>query len=178
MEKESLRKGLKRLEEYVGKQGCSRMFLEENETVPMDTLVVPLKIGEELSVDISCNFVDVSEYGSILQFYGQVVLTEMQKEQPESFAEERILGLLNALNRMIPIGQFLYLADGAGENMIGMRYTLLTELEDERELNKCMQVLQLLMQIYELLCSGLLLLLDGNPVAEVMQTLEELLGQR
>lgn len=177
MEKEDLKTGLKRLEEHVGKQGVSCMFLEESGAVPMDTLVVPLKIGEELSVDISCNFVDVSEFGSILQFYGQIILTEMIKEQPGILTEERILGLLNELNRMIPIGQFLYLTDGSGEKMIGMRDTMLTGLEDERELDKCLQVLQMLMQIYELLCSGLLLLLDGNPLETVMQTLAELLSQ-
>ena len=74
MEKRKLRQGLKRLEEYLKGMGVSSIFLEENKELPMDSLMIPLKIGQELSIDITCNFVEVPDMGSILQFYGQLVI--------------------------------------------------------------------------------------------------------
>ncbi len=178
MEKEQLREGLKRLHDYVQKLDFHSRFLEEDSMVPMDSLAIPLQVGEELSVDISCNFVEMEDVGNILQFYGQIVVNEMLKEAEASVSDVDILDLLNALNRLIPIGQFLYLFDRADEErekVIGMRYTMLTELDSAAELKKCGNVLLLLMQIYDLLCSALLLVLDGNSVEETLRTMEELL---
>ena len=86
MEKRKLRQGLKRLEEYLKGMGVSSIFLEENKELPMDSLMIPLKIGQELSIDITCNFVEVPDMGSILQFYGQLVIGEMMEEEPKAMA--------------------------------------------------------------------------------------------
>lgn len=179
MEKKQLRERLKKLGDYVKELDFPAVFLEEGAEAPMDSLLIPLQIGEELSVDLSCNFVELPDLGEILQFYGQIVLDEMLEEAPKDISDEEILRLLNALNQMIPIGQLLYLfdeADGSVPKVIGMRYTMLTELDGETEWKKCAIALALLMQIYELLCSSLLLLVDGSPVENIIDKMKEFLG--
>lgn len=176
MEKEQLREGLKRLEAYIKKLDLGSIFLEENSTVPMDTLIIPLKAGEDLSIDISCNYVELPENGTILQFYGQIVLNEALREASVHISNGDILNLINGLNRVIPVGQFLYLFDEADEKadkVIGIRYTALTGLDDEAELKKCARILMLLMQVYELLGSSLLLLFDGTSVGETLRILTQ-----
>lgn len=175
MGKEQLRNGLKQLDEYIHGMDLQSVFLEESAEVPMDTLAVPLKIGEELSIDISCNFVETPEVGNILQFYGQLVLTEVLKEAADTVTENDILALLNELNRMVPVGQLLYLTDEPGEKIVGIRDTILTDLDGESEMKKCMDVLMMLTQVYELLCSSLLVLLEEHSVETTIQIINELL---
>lgn len=145
----------------------------------MDCLLIPLRVGEDLSIDISCNFVDVPDMGSILQFFGQLRLNEMLAEAQAPVSDYDILNLINELNSMLPIGQLLYLHNEEqgedAEKALGIRYTVLTELNDKRELDKCGHVLILLMQVYELLGSSLILLMDGNSVEETLERLKELL---
>lgn len=178
MEKEQLKEGLKRLDAYAKQLDFPSVLLEENDTVPMDSLVISLQMEKDLSIDISCNFVEIPEVGNILQFYGQIVLNAIIEESGKTISNEDILYLINALNRMIPIGQLLYLYDAvndSAEKIIGIRYTMMTELDNEIELKKCAEVLMMLMQIYEILCSSLLLLIDGNSVETTLLMIEELL---
>ena len=177
MEKRKLRQGLKRLEEYLKGMGVSSIFLEENKELPMDSLMIPLKIGQELSIDITRNFVEVPDMGSILQFYGQLVIGEMMEEEPKAMAKERVLCLIDALNHMLPVGQMLFMDEGENDKRIGIRYTMLTDLDCEKEWEKCVYVLRMLMQAYELLCSSLLLFMDGSPVEEVMQAIGALMEE-
>lgn len=176
---DQLREGLKKLEAYVRELDFQSTLLEKSAVVPMDCLLIPLRVGEDLSIDISCNFVHVPEVGSLLQFYGQVRLNEMLEEAAAPVSDFDIMNLINELNSMLPIGQLLYVrnADQSGESekALGIRYTMLTGLNDENELDKCGHVLMLLMQIYELLGSSLILLMDGNSVEKTLETLKELL---
>lgn len=176
---DQLREGLKKLEAYVRELDFQSTLLEKSAVVPMDCLLIPLRVGEDLSIDISCNFVNVPEVGNLLQFYGQVRLNEMLAEASAPVSDFDILNLINELNSMLPIGQLLYVrnADPSGEpeKALGIRYTMLTGLDNESELDKCGHVLMLLMQIYELLGSSLILLMDGNSVEKTLETLKELL---
>lgn len=173
-----LRKGLKRLDAYIKELEFQSMFLEESSVVPMDSLLIPLHAGEELSIDISCNYVYVPDTGNLLQFYGQLMLDDMLAEAPAAVSDYDILSLINELNSMLPAGQLLYLRDGAGgkpEKALGIRYTMLTGLDTETELEKCAQILVLLTQVYELLGSSLILLLSGDSVEETMAAIRRLL---
>ncbi len=176
---DQLREGLKRLDSYVRKLDFQSTLLEKSAVVPMDCLLIPLRVGEDLSIDISCNFVDMPEFGCLLQFYGQLGLNEMLAEAAVPVSDYDIMSLINELNSMLPVGQFLYLRNeeqgGETQKALGIRYTMLTGLNDERELEKCGHVLMLLMQVYELLGSGLVLLLDGNSVEETLDALRQLL---
>ena len=53
MNKAELRKGLQRLKEYLAGQEFESMLLEEGEEAALDSLILPLEINEELSLDIS-----------------------------------------------------------------------------------------------------------------------------
>lgn len=176
---EQLREGLRKLDSYVKELDFQSTLLEKSAVVPMDCLLIPLRVGEELSIDISCNFVDVPDVGNLLQFYGQLRLNEMLAEAPAPVSDYDILNLINELNSMLPVGQLLYLRNEEpgeeAEKALGIRYTVLTELNDERELDKCGRILMLLMQVYELLGSSLVLLMDGNSVEETLEKLKELL---
>ncbi len=178
MEKEELREGLQRLQTHVEQYELESVFLEEGEDAPLDSLVIGLEISEELSLDLTCNFVDLQDYGSMLQFYGQLELDGMMKESPETLTESVILQMVNALNKVISVGQLLYMQDEtAPEHTIGMRYTMLTELDSEEELEKCVDIIELMMDIYELLCSVLILILDGDNVQEAMETVAKLIQE-
>lgn len=179
MNHEQLRDGLKRLHSYVRQLDFQSTFIEESPEVPMDSLVIPLHIGEELSIDISCNFIEVQNIGPILQFYGQLILDEVLKEADAPVSGERILDFANRLNLILPIGQLLYLSDendANGQKILGIRYTIPTELDKESELKKCVKILMLLMQIYELLCSCLLLFIDGDSMETILDTIHNLLN--
>lgn len=177
---DQLREGLKRLDAYVRELDFQSTLLESSAVVPMDCLLIPLRVGEDLSIDISCNFVNVPKVGNLLQFYGQVRLNEMLAEAAVApVSDFDLMNLINELNSMLPIGQLLYVRNtdqgGEPEKSIGIRYTMLTELKDERELDQCGHVLMLLMQVYELLGSSLILLMDGKSVEETLETLKQLL---
>ena len=176
MKKAELREGLQRLKAYLGGRGFESMLLEEGAEMELDSLLLPLEINDELSIDISCNFVHVPEFGYMLQYYGHLEVDGLFAENPESFTEYNVLQMLNAMNQMIPVGQFLFMqeqADGEEQNVIGIRYTMLTALDNEVEMEKCVSVIQFLMHIYELLCSGLMLLLEGETVQSALHIIAD-----
>ncbi len=180
MNKEELREGLKRLEAYVGEQGIKNMFLEEGKEAAMDTLLLGLEMEEDLSIDISCNFVYAPDFGNVLQYYGQLELTSIMEENPQAFTELNIYQMINALNRELPVGQFLYMQEEAEEqvrHLIGIRYTMLTDLDDEAELEKCFSIVEMLMNIYEVLCSTLLLLMEGESLGNAMDIMAGLMEE-
>ncbi len=86
--------------------------------------------------------------------------------------------MINRLNQTLPVGQLLYM-QGQGEeeprHAIGIRYTMLTDLDEEKELDKCGNVIKMLMNIYEVLCSTLLLLLEGESLESAMDIVEHLM---
>lgn len=171
MKKEELREGLKRLYDYVSKIELKSLFLEEGVQADMDTLLLGLEIGEELSIDISCNYVYAPEFGNVLQYYGQMELNQILEENPEAFTELNVHRMINALNQTLPVGQILYMQEENNEetrHLLGIRYTMLTDLESEAELKKCVSIIEMLMNIYEVLCSTILLLLDGEPLDSAM----------
>lgn len=179
MNKTELREGLLRLREYLNSQDYESIFLEEGKEAALDSLILPLEIGEELSMDISCNFVHVPEFGDMLQYYGHMEADGLFEENPESFTEFNVLQLLNALNQMIPVGQFLFMQDqmdGEEKSMIGIRYTMLTALDNEAEMEKCVSVIKFLMHIYELLCSSLMLLLEGETVQSALDIIVDVIN--
>ena len=53
----------------------------------------------------------------------------------------------------------------------------MTGLDSEDELEKCIDIIELMMDIYELLCSVLILILDGDTVQEAMETVAELVQE-
>lgn len=178
MEKEKLREGLKRLDAYAEKMEFHSVFLEEGPEVELDSLVFGLEMEGDLSVDISCNFVHTEEAGSILQFYGQLELDGLREEEPDVFQEKNVLQLVNMLNKIIPVGQFLYMEkERDGENALGIRYTMLTDLGSEAELKKCVHVLQLLGDAYELLCSMILLLAEGESLESAIKVVTEVMNE-
>lgn len=180
MKREELREGLKKLEAYVSKQGIKNMFLEEGKQAAMDTLLLGLEMDEDLSIDISCNFVHAPEFGNVLQYYGQLELTSIMEENPQAFTELNIYQMINALNRELPVGQFLYLQEEGEEqvhHLIGIRYTMLTDLDDESELAKCFSIVEMLMNIYEVLCSTLLLLMEGESLGNAMDIMAGLMEE-
>ena len=61
--------------------------------------------------------------------------------------------------------------DQEARHLIGIRYTMLTELDDEAELAKCVSIIEMLMNIYEVLCSTILLLLEGESLNSAMEIL-------
>lgn len=179
MNKAELRKGLQKLKEYLAGQEFESMLLEEGEEAALDSLILPLEINDELSLDISCNFVHVPEFGDMLQYYGHLEVDELFAENPESFTEFNVLQLLNALNQMIPVGQFLFMqdqAEGGEQSVIGIRYTMLTALDNETEMEKCVSVIKFLMHIYELLCSSLVLLLEGETVQNALNIIGDVIN--
>ena len=90
-EKKELREGLKKLDVYANQLGINSLFLEEGPTVAMDSLILGLAIGGELSIDITCNFIHVPELGNVVQFYGQLQLDQILEEEPNAFTEQSIL---------------------------------------------------------------------------------------
>lgn len=180
MNKKRLRERLKKLDVYVKKLDFQSTFLEESAVVGMDSLIISLKMGEELSIDISCNYVEVPDVGSILQFYGQLMLNEVFDNAGVVLTEQELLYLVNELNSMLPVGQFIYLSSleaNDGKKAAGLRYTMLTELDQDSEFAKCTRVLMMLMKDYELLCSALMLLLDGDSVEEALETIRQVLEE-
>lgn len=180
MDKKELRDGLKRLEAYGRQNELKCVFLEEGKDVSMDSLVFALRREEDMSIDISCNFVSVPDCGSILQFFGQLELAGIRGENPDAFTELNMTRLVNMLNRMIPMGQMLYMQDeenGEMKDAIGIRYTMFTELDQETEYQKCMTIFKLLMDDYELLCSMLYLLTDGESLDSAMQIVTNLMAE-
>lgn len=180
MKKKELREGLQRLDAYVSDQGFKSLFIKEGKGAAMDSLLLGLEIEEDLSVDISCNFVYTPELGSVLQFFGQLEVDELFGENPEAFEEQNVLELVNELNQMIPLGQFLFMqdtVDGEEQNAIGIRYTMLTALDSKAEMEKCVSVIRMLMDIYELLCSSLMLMVEGETVEGALQIIIALMNE-
>lgn len=178
MNKEELRAGLKRLETYMNQYEITSVFIEEGEQAPLDSLVFGLKVSDELSLDVSCNFIDAPDYGCLLQFFGQLELDGMMAESPGTLTEFNILQMINLLNKMFPVGQLLYMQDDKEPmHSIGLRYTMRTELVSEDELEKCGDVIEMLMDDYELLCSVLVLVLDGETVQGAMDTVVKLMAE-
>lgn len=179
MNKEELREGLKRLEAHLEQYEMTSIFLEEGEQAPMDSLILGLRVSEELSLDVSCNFFEVPNYGCLLQFYGQLELDGMMEESPGTLTELNILQMINLLNRMLPVGQLLYMQDEKESlNSIGLRYTMRTELASDDELEQCADVIEMLMDDYELLCSMLMLVLDGETVQGAMDIVVKLMNEK
>ena len=179
MNKEELREGLKRLETYMEQYEITSVFIEEGEQTPLDSLVFGLKVSDELSLDVSCNFVDATDYGCLLQFYGQLELDGMMAESPGTLTELNILQMINLLNRMLPVGQLLYMQDDKSPmHTIGLRYTMRTDLDSEDELERCGDVIEMLMDDYELLCSALVLVLEGETVQSVMDSMMKLMAEK
>lgn len=179
MNHDQFRDGLKRLQSYIQQLDFQSTFFEEGPEIPMDSLVIPLHVGEDLSIDISCNFIDIQDKGPLLQFYGQMILNELLEDASTTVTKERILDFVNRLNLILPIGQLFYLSDEKEENgqkILGIRYTIPTELDKESELKKCVKILVLLMQVYELLCSCLLLFIDGDSMDGILETIGNLLN--
>lgn len=180
MDKAELREGLKRLEAHLEPYDITSVFLEEGEQTALDALVLGLRVSDELSLDVSCNFVEAQDYGGVLQLYGQLDLDEMMAEadNPEAFTELNILRMVNTVNRMIGVGQFLYMQDDKEPNhAIGLRYTMRTDLSSEDELEKCVDTIELLMDSYELLCSMLMLVFEGESVQKAEETLMKLMTE-
>ena len=178
MNKAELRYGLKRLGAHLEQYEIKSLFMEEGEETPLDALVLGLNVSEELSLDVSCNFVDMPEYGNILQFYGQLELDGMMEESPGTLTESNILQMINLLNRLLPAGQFLYLQDDQKPmNIIGLRYTMRTDLASENELEQCADIVKVLMDDYELLCSVLVLILDGETVQDTIDIVMKLMAE-
>lgn len=144
----------------------------------MDSLVLGLSVSDDLSLDVSCNFVEAQDYGGVIQFFGQLELDGMIEESPEAFTELNILRMINTVNRMIAVGQFLYMQDDKEpKNAIGLRYTMRTDLNSEDELEKCVDTIELLMDSYELLCSMLILLFEGETVQNAEETLTKIMTE-
>ncbi len=178
MDKLALRQGLKKLEAYLTQYEMTSVFLEEGEQAPLDSLVLGLHVSDELSLDVSCNFIDAPDYGSILQYYGQLELDGMMAESPGTLTELNILQMINLLNSVLPVGQLLYMQnDVSPTHVIGLRYTMRTGLDSEGELEKCGDVIEMLMDDYELLCSVLVLVLEGETVQGAMNAVLELMAQ-
>lgn len=178
MDKKELREGLKKLEAYLEQYEMTSMFLEEGDQAPLDSLILGLRISDELSLDVSCNFVDAPDYGSILQYYGQLDLDGMMAESPGTLTELTILQMINLLNKMLPVGQLLYMQDDKSPmHAIGLRYTMRTELDSDEELERCGDVVEMLMDDYELLCSVLVLVLEGQTVQSAMDTVVQLTAE-
>lgn len=178
MNSEELREGLKRLREYVKPLDFNSVFLEAGKDVPMDTLLLGAKIGEEMSLDISCNFANAPGFGDILHLYGELDMNPLIEENPSAFPEEVLLRMANELNKSLPIGQIIYLtsdSQGKEQSVIGIRYTMLTALEGEDELKKCVDIIEMLLNIYEILCSTLYLLMEGDSLPKAMETLSNIL---
>ena len=82
------------------------------------------------------------------------------------------------MNRMIAVGQFLYMQDEKEpKNAIGLRYTMRTDLSSEDELEKCVDTIELLMDSYELLCSMLILVFEGETVQNAEEMLTKLMTE-
>lgn len=178
MNKTELREGLKRLEAYLEPYDITSVFIEEGEQAVLDSLVLGLRVSDDISLDVSCNFVEAQDYGGVLQFFGQLELDGMMEESPEAFTELNILRMLNTVNRMIAVGQFLYMQDeNEPKNAIGLRYTMRTDLSGEDELEKCVDTIELLMDSYELLCSMLMLVFEGETVENAEATLMKLMTE-
>ena len=178
MSKEELREGLKRLHEYVMQLDFNSVFIEEGEKAPMDTLLLGARIGEDLSLDVSCNFANAPGFGDILHLYGEMNLNPIIEENPAAFSEEVILRMANELNKSLPIGQIIYLTEdsqGKAQRVAGIRYTMLTDLAGEKELKKCVEIIEMLLNIYEILCSTLYLLLEGDSLPKAMETLSKIM---
>lgn len=179
MNKEELREGLKRLGVHLEQYEIKSVFLEEGEQAPLDSLILGLSVSEDLSLDVSCNFLDVPNYGCLLQFYGQLELDGMMEESPGALTEFNILQMNNLLNSMLPAGQFLYMQNDVPPlNAIGLRYSMRTELARMEELEQCADVVRMLMDAYELLCSVLMLVLDGETVQGAMDVVKKLLEEK
>lgn len=178
MSKKKLREGLKNLEAYMEQYEVELTFLEEGEEAPMDTLVLGLEVSDELSFDVSCNFVDTDDYGSILQFYAQMTLDGLMEENPGMLTELKLLQTVNTLNQMLPVGQIVYIqGEQTPQHSLGLRYTMRTELSGEEQLEKCADVIELLMDDYELLCSMLIQVADGEGVQEAMELVMRLMEE-
>ena len=178
MNKEELREGLKRLEAHLKPYDITSVFVEEGEQAIMDSLVLGLSVSDDLSLDVSCNFVEAQDYGGVLQFFGQLELDGMMAENPEPFTELNILRMINTVNRMIAVGQFLYMQDDKEpQNAIALRYTMRTDLSSEDELEKCVDTIELLMDSYELLCSMLMLVFEGETVQKAEEILMKLMTE-
>lgn len=178
MNKAELREGLKRLEAYLEPYDITSVFIEEGEQAVLDSLILGLRVSDDISLDVSCNFVEAQDYGGVLQFFGQLELDGMMEESPEAFTELNILRMINTVNRMIAVGQFLYMQDEKEpKNAIGLRYTMRTDLSGEDELEKCVDTIELLMDSYELLCSMLMLVFEGDTVENAEATLMKLMAE-
>ncbi len=53
----------------------------------------------------------------------------------------------------------------------------MTELDDQTELAKCVRIIEMLMNIYEVLCSTILLLLEGESLNSAMEILAGILEE-
>lgn len=86
--------------------------------------------------------------------------------------------MANELNKSLPIGQIIYLTEdsqGKAQRVAGIRYTMLTDLAGEKELKKCVEIIEMLLNIYEILCSTLYLLLEGDSLPKAMETLSKIM---
>lgn len=176
MDNKILRDRLSELGKYLDEFEFPTTFLKKSAIIEMDTLLVGLEIGEELSIDMSLNYFTIPELTEVLQFYGQLVLNELMADPDSAVTEENILMLVNEMNRLMPIGQLIYMGEKPEEKTLGIRYLLPTDLSSEESLQQCVKVLMLLMQVYEFLASALTLMADGSSVEESLETLKQLLG--
>ena len=106
-------------------------------------------------------------------------MDELVEEADPPVSKERILDFANRLNFILPVGQLLYFTDegdGDAQQILGMRYAFPTGLQNDAELKKCVEMLMLLMQSYELLCSCLILFLDGDSMDSILNTIHGLLN--
>ncbi|MCC8150306.1 MAG: hypothetical protein LIO96_02310, partial [Lachnospiraceae bacterium] len=115
----------------------------------------------------------------MLQFFSQIELNQ-NPDLPEALNDENeILRLCNGLNTILPVGHMVYIdgRDGGGmARALGLRYTIITGLDSEQELEKCVEIIMMLMTAYQFLCGALTLMIDGASAAEAVAQIEEMLG--
>ncbi len=178
MNESELRDGLVRLGEFLKKVDIDNELLECSPQIPMDSLHIPIEM-EELRMDLVCNYMEGVEEEGMLQFFSQIELNQ-NPDLPESMNDEdELLRLCNGLNTILPIGHMAYIdgRDGGGmARALGFRYTIITGLDSEQELEKCVEIIMMLMTAYQFLCGALTLMIDGDSAAEAVAQIEEMLG--
>lgn len=178
MSESELKDGLVKLGEFLKKVDIDSELLEVSPEVPMDSLHIPMDM-DGLQMDLVCNYMESSaEEEGILQFFAQVELGDGPDVPKPVTDETELLRLCNGLNSIIPVGQMVYLNGDGREGMaraLGLRYTMLTDLDNETELSRCVDVIVMLMTAYQLLCGTLVLMSDGYGAAEAIAQAEEVL---
>lgn len=179
MDEKNLRRGLYKLEKYLKSMDISCAMEEKNVDLPLDTLLIDVSLDEGFDFEVEANYVSVPVLGNMIQYFCLMGLGDVLEVAERKISDAEIKDLANEINILMSAGQVLYLNEEKSqedEKYLAVRYTMFTDLEDEKDLLSCSKALTMMIRMIDFTYSGIVLMADGRSAKEAINAINNALN--